>query len=1813
MNARDACSRHGIDVPGVWVSIRCHVILAALMTVAAVCAAGPRANNPANAIPTSLPAHTSAPQNATERSRPIAQDPVTERLLKSLRRQPRPGAAFDRLVQQLEEAGTVEEFTDELRSELQSAPADNDGSTATILGLFELRSRRFESARSLFQTASKQRPRDPVVFWLLGSVALELGDSAATIDACENALALKPPPTDLPGIARDFSAALRKAGRAAEVPALWTRIEAADPDNLRLCEQAATALRDARLPEQALIRYQRLAAELDDPWRRTQARLAAADLKRQLGQTQQALADEESLLDELDPDSWQARQVLDRIEEVLRQSSQQNDLLTLLNRRLERGGHQPDLLQRIIRLLRLQNRSTEAMQLLEQQLKTAPENRSLRLLLVTEYTRGGRVADAVAQYQALDQAGLLRPDDREAWGQLLLADRAASESPAESARRAAVVWRAGLTEQSTVAEIRRVSELLRGAGLVSDALPLLQQALDRDLSDSSTREQLGSCLHSLGRREEALSVWQELANGDRRSPEAFHELSAILQAHGEQRAAIDALHAACDVLPTVPDLLRLASAQLEFRDGSTRPLAADSLPVLTRAAAAAQTFADWQRVVEQQATALQQLGMLDDALQQFRSGPATSRTAALSAPEIALPATLLSQLQHALLERSAGNPELALQAVRETLSAAPEEVAVLQLASELSAAAGLPSAALELREQLLQRDERGRLKHLADLMTLTQQMGLHERAAEHAQNLLQTAPDDPAMLTAAAEVLAECGRSELAATALEAVLKRQPDAPAPAVALASLLAELGQTSRALDVCRNALEHTTENRSRAELARLLAELYQQLGSPDDVLQWLESRVAEADDTARGEWLQTLAEVHKSSGQTTLARRTLERCLQLDGPSTAVLLELSELALRQRDPESAVASLRQIRAAELDPTGCRQLLDLALRAGPVGNSLLKMVATLPRLETSDHVGLLDRLLQQRRFSEARDLAETLLHAGRRGWELRIRLATALSRSGETAAATPVFQQLLDISLPLLTPSADAVRTRPGKNRLRLPAGADAANPELWDVAWENSTRILLDLSPRRDQDVFSEGWCDSFAAARILAIAGLLLAENSQIASPSLLPNTSSRPVWDSWVHNQFRAVVQNVPAWSLSEALKLTAEAAPHAAPGTTADTAAADAAILSTAIQLFAPVGSQPLIDSTGHWLGIQWRMGSERRRHRVRQPDTARLAGLQTAFRNAAAHGDAELCERSAAAVAAACQHAGQPTTGTQLLEYLQRHDAAPSELLAAIFLQQAVSAYSPAPSFALESRLQMLDRMLAAMPPEQLRTRALQLPLEWLQLLPANTDAAAEHRMLCHWWLRQSDKDDSQAELTTELTTAPDAAFHDRCRTLLQTIVPADERTLLQRLVQHSPRDALQIAEAKSVAAEHPLRAALLLAAAANETANLPQLLAAAEQLLILQPASPLIVFLAADCRQRAGLLKESRQLLLNLPPGLPAQSRQRLFRLLELVTLLREPAAVDATALELAGMELSSADRSQLLSFVRISGSTNLLLELQQRQNGTATSTPAPTVVLQELRQLQQAGRTTDAVLLARRIVSSDAAAGQGGARFRRPASPTTTALRDQAMEVLKNAGELDRLIEQQQQGVLRDMPDSTPTEVAAVSRASTAVPLFATVPVKDPDWLGNSWPALGPLPVRIIHQRLQQALETTTSGQAGDGFEMLLGMEEQDAVRAAAWLAKQSPAPDPISLSALRRQAMISLTPAAVQRMTARRIQQLRDNTDPGPSWNSARNWLLPKQIISATSRGPGDAAMLTEQLHELRRLAPEEDYLCEVLELLLNGK
>ena len=1808
----------------------------------------------ATAVAQPVPADESAPTAS------ILEDPAFQRTLRTVRRQPRPGTAFDRLLQMLQNNADRQAFVESLRAQSVSS-TDRDDAAAAILGLIELESGQAAAALVAFTAAEKSRPSDPVMPWLLATAALQIGDAPAAVAACERSLALKPASADLPNIARDLTSALRKAGQTQRIPEIWERIEAADPENLRLCEQAASALRHAGLPELALTRYQRLAQTHTDPYRQTQARLVAADLKRELGRTEEALADDEALLSDLDPEDWQARLLLDRIEDTLLKANRAPELLDRLRQQLQRIGPRPELLLRITRLLRRQNRPAEALELLQQQVTAAPPNRSLSLLLIDELARSGRTAEADAQYRLLEQNQQLRPEDRQAWGYLLLTSANDSATAAERAQRAANVWRGMLQPQGSPAtqraatpaapspaELRRVADLFRTAGLAGEAIPLYQQALELAPADALTRERLGACLHSLGRRDEALTVWRELAAGERRSPEACRELASILQSHGEHRAAIAALQESCDVLPNIPDLLRLANAMLEYREGTARPLAEDALRVFDRATAAAESPVEWRQAAEQRATALQLLGLVDQSRleihQQLSGNPA--------ADAHSLPATLRLRLQLALLERAAGNPDTALSEARTALSEHPTNPAALQLAAECAAAAGLPGEALEIGEQLLAHDPRGRTTHLQSLMVLARQQGLSDKAAEYAQALLQTAADDPALLTTAAEVLADTGRSDAAAAALESALRRQPESTAAALALASLLADLGRTERATEICRTALQQTTNDRSRSEIARLLAELNQQRGNPPELLEWLETQAEKADELQRSSWLRTLADIHRAAGQFSAARRALERCLEVDGPDPATLLDIGELSLLLNDPATAVSTLQQIKLENLETASARRLLDLAVRAGPAADALLPAAATQPQLSTAHQIGLLDRLLQRQQFSTAADLARRLLATKQNSWEIRIRLAAALCRDRQPAAAAAEFSNLLQLTYPLDTASADAVADRPGRRRLILPSGPKAVSSEAWEITWEQSARILLDFGSRRDPADFSEGWCVDFASARLLAIAGNLLLQPLEPASPAPLS------AWDAWVRKQLWSVAHGLPAWSFADAQQLSQQTA-----------SAAESAMLGTAMQLFAPERSMPFTDANGRWLGIRWRGVSEHRARRIQPLSEEQLQALLAAYHSAALNGSLELCEQSAAAIAAACDHAGQLTAAAQLSQQLQHPQAGAGELLASLFLDQALTALSSNPAVTdlpLTEQLLIIDRMLAQSPPALLRQRALQFVRVWMQKL-SHTDVN-DWQAVFAWWLRLK----SQG-MTAGPPESPAADFIPRCWQLLAELLPPGELSLLQELVQHAPQAALPLQS------EHPRRLAILQTAAALQSGNLAALPAAADQLLAAFPGVefPAAVFLAADCQQRAGRFELALTALRGLPLGLPQNARRRAARMLELACLLPDTSVAEQAARELAGMELAGTEYDLLLSRLRTVGLVSLLAELQQRQAASAGSpgSPArqfagsglsPAAALEQLQQLRQTGDTSAAVQLAEQIATADAGFGQSGARFRRRQDNTAEQLRSQAWELLRETGQLQPLIDRQAERVrnspqspelrrqLADAlqaagrtaeaadirsgmavsqqpsgqqatlpaaanasPDRMPTEIVAAPGAP--VPDVALRQMRlwqqsgEINWLGDNWPACGPAPLRVIQRRLRESVAALEAGRPESTIQLLLAIDEQDAVRAAAAAAAIAPDTAPVSLSALRQRAAAELDASAIHRAVVAMLQHPVTSPEPLLLWNSAIAWFAPpsrdpavtpglpllRNIAALAGRGNVDLPQLQQDWQQLQQQFPDD--------------
>ena len=118
----------------------------------------------AGAPPTELSPQTSEATSGTARSREQA---LYTRSLQLLKRQPRPGAALDRVLQFHEEQDSFPQFLAELVA-AQTQP--DDTSAAAILGMTESFLGHDQQAREALQQATIQRPSDPVMRWLLGQM-----------------------------------------------------------------------------------------------------------------------------------------------------------------------------------------------------------------------------------------------------------------------------------------------------------------------------------------------------------------------------------------------------------------------------------------------------------------------------------------------------------------------------------------------------------------------------------------------------------------------------------------------------------------------------------------------------------------------------------------------------------------------------------------------------------------------------------------------------------------------------------------------------------------------------------------------------------------------------------------------------------------------------------------------------------------------------------------------------------------------------------------------------------------------------------------------------------------------------------------------------------------------------------------------------------------------------------------------------------------------------------------------------------------------------------------------------------------------------------------------------------------------------------------------------------------------------------------------------------------------------------------------------------------------------------------------------------
>ena len=921
---------------------------------------------------------------------------IAERFLSILEKNPRRGTALDRVYGHHVEFGTLDKFLDGLQQRVETDATD--GAAWMLLGLIEsLRGEDAHAVDALTQ-AEQQRPDDPLASYYLGQSLLLVGRPEDAVDAFERAIDREPQRADLLEIFQQLGRVHQRAQRDADAREVWTRLEQLFPDDPRVLEQIAVTLTEEGEYAEALPRYVRLVDLVRDDYRKTTFRMRAAELKIRENQREEGISDLEGLLSDLNPESWLYRDVRRRIEDVFVRSGDQDGLVKYYERWLGEHPQDLDAMARLAKFLADLARVPEAMEWMDKALKLAPSRVELRLAFIRQLLDDQRYTEAVQQYELLSDAAPGNVDVLREWGRTVLKDSSLAEE--ERKQEATRIWNLIVAARPDDAlTAAQAADLFRQAKMNDEAIALYETAITLAPEDPQYREYLGEFRHLLNQKDEALTVWREIAVGDRRSAVNLARLAEVLNrfSYPEEAADTVAEAAALDA--------RDLSLQLQAAEYHTQAKRYDdALKYVAVAGQLSQTEDEADIVLNQKIETLQAADRLD-----------TETTALFSRLQSEPDAPAADW--HVLARYYEADREWAdaTRAIRQALDKKPDSIPALTTAARIGERSGDFGRASELYRNLATVDRRSRGEHLTNVARLEAQLGRAEEALQAGRDLIVSAPGNTDHYEFYAQLCFRLGRADDGIETLRKAVRINPSEPQLITTLAAALADELRTDEAIQLYWQAFEKTEELEDQTSLVMKLTDLHQQLNQFDRFIERLERDRREEDQ--RRSMTICLAQAHHSSGDYGTARTELESLLTADTRDTVLLFQLSKLCESGQDFDSSVDYQRQIVSIAPGPETEYRLAQLLQSQGEYEQATEILSQLLLREEDpSRRLRGVDSLLNQDTFEAALGVIEPLRRERRDDWELLYREGAAWAGLERSDEAADRFRQLLALAVPI-----------------------------------------------------------------------------------------------------------------------------------------------------------------------------------------------------------------------------------------------------------------------------------------------------------------------------------------------------------------------------------------------------------------------------------------------------------------------------------------------------------------------------------------------------------------------------------------------------------------------------------------------------------------------------------------------------------------------------------------------------------------------------------------------------------------------------
>ena len=1029
---------------------------------------------------------------------------ANDRFLTLLKKQPKPGTALDRVYAFHLERGSIEQFLSEQRALMTHG--DDTGVACLLVGLFETKRGNHREAEAAFQLAEERRPQDASASWLLGQSLLELQRAEDAATALERAMERSPQKADLLLIFQDLGRAYRRSRQTEKANAVWQQMESQFPNDLRLKEQIATTLFDEGDLEAAVVRFAELSKLHRDPYQKTQNAITAADLKLQLGRQEEALRDLEEQLQTLDPESWLARDIRHRIDKVFLRNNNQAALVSYYETWLQNHPDDLEVISSLGRALTLQGRGMDAQAWYRKALEKAPASIPLRKSLLEQLVRARLFDEAMTQYQKLLEIDPGNIEHLQEWGMLALYR---DDVPLRERRaNATTIWKRMLSVRPDDPGILvQVAELMRRAELSDDALSLYRRAIELAPQDTQYREYLGDYLKTLERTEEAIQVWNTIAEGDQRNTANLIRVAEIFRAAGLQDKAISTMQAACELTPDINDHLKLARWLREYELAGNYPRAANSLKQLDIAETLAETDEERRILLTERILSLLAAEQLDQAIVDLKLRLQKTEEAGKpvdDAEELQKNAAEWTRLA-TYFEAAKKLPD-AMEAVKKSTALAPDDVASWTLAARLYEQSGRLADAVDAYQKLMSLDLRAGSECLQKIASLEQRLGRRAEALKAGKELLAAGPDNPELVKFYADLCFHFGERQEALKTLRRSVRSSSADGTLILALARTLANQNEIDEATSLCWTAFEKSASLDDKSSAVMMLAEFALRVNRFDQLVEKLEQhgRVSGQEQDAS----QCLATAYRVAGDLRSAREALETLLVVDHRDSQLFLQLSRLAEEDGDLEAAADYQRRANSVVASDEGETRLANLLVRLG----DLSEAEALWTRIGSNtaapaDVIEAIDQLIALESVEPAREICDRALQQNPGHWEVLIRRGILEWRYGQPEMANPFFQRVLDLNLDSNTPSATLKtaleQADPGEQlkTQRLPALARLEMvPELASSFQESmpSWWFGQKVEPELPRD---------YGAARIVAIIGRYLAARPS-SSESAIPEQLS---------------------------------------------------------------------------------------------------------------------------------------------------------------------------------------------------------------------------------------------------------------------------------------------------------------------------------------------------------------------------------------------------------------------------------------------------------------------------------------------------------------------------------------------------------------------------------------------------------------------------------------------------------------------------------------------------------------------------------